>query len=65
MKMHLASTDYGNFMQNEPSVTTTVLAARATVRVPTHAAHAVPPLCAGCPPAAARALLCSTQVCCC
>ena len=33
MKMHLASTDYGNFLQNEPSpISTTTLAEKCTVR---------------------------------
>ena len=33
MKMHLASTDYGNFLQNEPSpISTTTLATKLTVR---------------------------------
>ncbi|KOO28288.1 vacuolar ATPase subunit dva41 [Chrysochromulina tobinii] len=34
MKMHLASTDYGNFLQNEPSpISTTTLAAKATEKL--------------------------------
>ena len=34
MKMHLASTDYGNFLQNEPSpISTTTLAEKCTVRL--------------------------------
>ena len=33
MKMHLSSTDYGNFLQNEPSpISTTTLAEKCTVR---------------------------------
>lgn len=33
MKMHLGSTDYGNFLQNEPSpISTTTLAEKCTVR---------------------------------
>ena len=32
MKMHLSSTDYGNFLQNEPSpISTTTLAEKCTV----------------------------------
>jgi len=54
MKMHLASTDYGNFMQNEPGVTTTVLAARATVRAPAQRSTSSFPL-PPCPSSSPRA----------
>ena len=45
MKMHLASTDYGNFLQNEPSpISTTTLAEKCTVRAaPPPRARAPPP----------------------
>ena len=34
MKMHLASTDYGNFLQNEPSpISTTTLAEKCTEKL--------------------------------
>ena len=33
MKMHLAGTDYGNFLSNEPSVTSSVLAQKATEKL--------------------------------
>ena len=43
MKMHLASTDYGNFLQNEPSpISTTTLAEKCTVRRAAAPSHASP-----------------------
>ena len=43
MKMHLASTDYGNFLQNEPSpISTTTLAEKCTVSSAQHGSSLTP-----------------------
>lgn len=46
MKMHLSSTDYGNFLQNEPSpISTTTLAEKCTVRRCTDSRRALASCC--------------------